>query len=688
MAGLIRTTLLTLAALPVCAAGQGLAELEALASESAADVRLADVELQVLEQRLRATEAEAGPRAFGSAALNDTTEAITDTASRDYRRAALQAGVRWPLLGGREAQERARLRDGQALQQAQWQREAAREQVRRLVRLAYVDAHHHQRRTELARAFLHLQPQAEDVLRQRTQARLLYESDRLAFVSMFDTARRELVRHQSLHVQAVAALSRLTGRPLPGWQAQPPLPDAACLSPQALYAAVEHRPAVRAARSGLEAAEQMRATTRWHGVDAGVSVSQSLTRDIRGPSGRSTGVAIDVNLPLGWRAVRDARRAEERMAIERARLQLDAARADHAAAVDAALTEQSVLAQDLVGAQRQLRGAQEASRIARLRAEALDGDVLERELQARYALFQAAQLHEDSLHRQARQQVQLLSLSTHGCPPMARADSIAPLAAALALPLRGGTPEPDHELSWFVWRSAPWLEAPQQLDQLPPGTRRLFVSLDAAQLAALRQPAGAGRLHTFLAAARQRGLQVHLLLGEPTWVMPAHRAPLLAIVEQVRGFGFDALNLDLERSQLAPEHQPQWSNWTLDTLRAVAQRAPWPVVLTTHHRDLRDARYLRALRSAGVSEVVAMIYASSVDTTWRTGQALLDDHHGMPVSIAQSIERELDPQESHWHHGRAEALQRWQQLAERWADTPGFAGIAVQSLESFREAPP
>ena len=49
MAGLIRTTLLTLAALPVCAAGQGLAELEALASESAADVRLADVELQVLE---------------------------------------------------------------------------------------------------------------------------------------------------------------------------------------------------------------------------------------------------------------------------------------------------------------------------------------------------------------------------------------------------------------------------------------------------------------------------------------------------------------------------------------------------------------------------------------------------------------------------------------------------------------
>ena len=38
--------------------------------------------------------------------------------------------------------------------------------------------------------------------------------------------------------------------------------------------------------------------------------------------------------------------------------------------------------------------------------------------------------------------------------------------------------------------------------------------------------------------------------------------------------------------------------------------------------------------------------------------------------------------------GSAEALRRWQALADRWADAAGFAGIAVQSLEEFEEAPP
>src|SRR5256886_17253855 len=56
-----------------------------------------------------------------------------------------------------------------------------------------------------------------------------------------------------------------------------------------------------------------------------------------------------------------------------------------------------------------------------------------------------------------------------------------------------------------------------------------------------------------------RGFKVELLLAEPSWILPARRSELLAIIGRLKAVPYDGLHLDLEPAQLdsAPEKAPQ-----------------------------------------------------------------------------------------------------------------------------------
>jgi len=93
---------------------------------------------------------------------------------------------------------------------------------------------------------------------------------------------------------------------------------------------------------------------------------------------------------------------------------------------------------------------------------------------------------------------------------------------------------------------------------------------------------------------------VELLLGEPTWVLPQQRAKLLALIDGLRNLPFDALHLDLERGQLEKQQQSSWSEYLLQTLRAVRSRSPWPIALTTNYRELQQPDFTARVHAAGV----------------------------------------------------------------------------------------
>ena len=87
--------------------GASLAELENWALTAAPTVLLAQAEQDVAAHRTGTAQASQGARLFGGTGISTAREAVTDTLRRDYQRFNIQLGVRWPLLGSREAQLRA-----------------------------------------------------------------------------------------------------------------------------------------------------------------------------------------------------------------------------------------------------------------------------------------------------------------------------------------------------------------------------------------------------------------------------------------------------------------------------------------------------------------------------------------------------------------------------------------------------
>lgn len=675
------------------ASAETLAELEFAARSNAASVRIAQEDVQLQQYRLDATDAQRGARLNAGIGLADTREPLTDTTVRDYRRGSAQVGARWPLLEGAQVQERAQTGARGALEAARLRARQAENDALHELRAAYVDHLRSSERLALAQALLQLEPGVGPMLAARTRRSLLLEADRRELQSIFGNAQRDAARLRSQRDDALHRVRRLAALPRVEPTREPPRWDLGCVASAPLLASADERPSVALAVIELATREALAGQQQWTGVDAGVSLTQSLSRDVGAQSGRSTSVGIDVSVPFGWRAMRDARVAEAQSAVRRARLELDAAREVDAAAADQVVRELRVREVDTAAALQRLDAAQEALRVSEARARKLDGDVLEKLLRARHGLYVAAVDASEALQRLERGQLDVL---TYAVPCSAGALPIEPaqwhtLPAALAAPFATVRAT---GLGWYAWQAAPWLAQPAAtLAGLPAGSDRLLLGFDAAQLRALATPAGARALRELIERAHARGVRIELLLGDPEWVSALGRKRLLTLLTPIAELPFDGLNLDLERSQLAPAARRRWASGLAATVAAVHQGVRWPIGLSTHDRDLLDPASNRRLGSAGVSEFVALVYVTDRERAVQRVRAVLRAAPGLRVSVGQSVERALGPESSMRNRGQAEALAYSAELtrainADLDDSEPRFGGVVIQSYEEFRSAPP
>lgn len=672
-----------------------LTQLEDRARAFAPSARLAQAEVAVAEQRSAALEAGSGAQLFGGAGMDNAREAVTDTLSRDYQRTQMQLGVRWPLLGSRAAQQRT-VDDAQhAVEQSRMRRLQMENEAVLAVRRAYVRHLRSTERARLAQAFLQVRAEAQEQLARRRSAGVLLEADRLDLGGLFDIVQAAHDSQNATQALARAEIARLTGQTTTAIQTHEPVWPQTCLNPAAEN--IDRSPAITLAQQEVDAALQRQQHARLEGLQASVSLAQSFSRDIGGPAGHSTRVGVDFTLPLQWRKQRDAAMAQAQGEIDRAQALLALRRSELEAAHQQALAAYRLRDKEMAGHLHRQQAATEALRIAQLRLHAFDGDGYSKLLTSRYALYQAAMQVVDGAERRDLAALEVLALGD-GCAlawqdAPAMPDPWAATVAALAAGTVGtagapATDMPSPGLGWYAWQGQALLEHPEQLAELPPNSRRLLLSFTGAQLQALAQPQGRARWIALRAQAQARGLQTELLLGEPTWVLARGRSQLLALVDMLRDLPMDALHLDLERSQLPPAQQRDWARHLTDTLRAVRAKAPWPIALTTHYRELQQAGFAASVHAAGVAEVVAMLYVSNPERAAVIARPLFRGPEGLRISLAQSMESTLPAQESSHAAGRAQSLQRWQTLARQLADAPGFGGIVVQSWEDYREARP
>ena len=685
------------------------AQMEAAAREQAASVHASRAERAAAQARKDLAASDGGARAFASTGYADAREPVTDTLVRNYGRAHLTVGVRWPFLASQLAQKRNVTEAEWDMARAQLREDLAGNDAVRKLRAEAVKAVHARQRVALASGFVEASQPLQAQLQARVRNGAMLAAEAMELQDLGHAARTQLARHTQAQTQAEAML-----RHQAGLAAQAPLPEA---GPSWGAACFDAARLMQEDGRGLEAAQEINLAAAsaqlrlldggmLSHVEAGVQLAHSRLKDSPGHSGHNTGVFVDFQLPLQWRSMRDSRRNEWTAKRQQAETLLQQERHLRQFDVDRGLRERELLQAELEQARMGLKTAQEGWRVTGLRAAAQEGESLAQQYRARHAVYGAGMRVIDISERLRLAEVELLALGPV-CPTLEQTGGEAAPAATEDAPLAmasaqtpasemqqtaaeppASAPAPAVRLGWYVWDAQPLLQEPQRLKNLPP-TSRLLLSFKAEQLRNM-DAAQWGRLY---AQAQRQGIRLELLLGDPHWVQPQGRRELMSLLASARGLRVDALHLDLEHSQLPKGSMDtgSWKQAVVQTMREAGQAVPWPLVLTTHHRDLDDARFLQALHQAGVGEVVPMVYSQNQQRVKDVTLRLLEQARqaqGLRVGLAQSIERELSPEESSHHKGRQQSQAQWAWLARELSSQPHFSGVIVQSLAEYQKAKP
>jgi outer membrane protein TolC len=260
-------------------------------------------------------------------------------------------------------------------------------------------------------------------------------------------------------------------------------------------------------------------------------------------------------------------------------------------------------------------------------------------------------------------------------------------AMSVAQPIAPAPGEAGPGMAVYVWKSAELVDR-QGDEKLWQGLRtipinRLLLAMNGQQISEAQ--VHPDKLRSFIAAAKQHGVAVELLLGEPSWIEAAQRPKLVAIIDGLRGLPFDGLNLDIEPDQLykQPITMAQFDAW-METLHAAAQASPWPTSVSIHPRYFRDPPFMswnvaERLRQAGVREAVLMIYNSNPQKVADIARPIVSAPNGLRFRVAQSVEPELEPQLSYAKRSPQDFHQSMQQLQGLLAQQPNTDGVVVQA---------
>ena len=218
----------------------------------------------------------------------------------------------------------------------------------------------------------------------------------------------------------------------------------------------------------------------------------------------------------------------------------------------------------------------------------------------------------------------------------------------------------------YVWNSEDFLGNPSlELEFIKScnslGLDGIYLSLNGEQIREfLGSFSGNQKLMKFISLAKSRGLSVQLLLGENSWVYPANRDRLMAIVNLFNRFnrvagsnGFDGLHLDIE-----PHSLPDWKlerlkleHYYVETLSEVKKISEKPVTVDIPPNYLKVSFQGRPLADkvfSIVDGVNVMAYTTDFSYLKRICRdfSMLSSSYGKPLTVALSVEKDLSDLET------------------------------------------
>lgn len=680
--------------------------------QTAPEIQIADWELRESRALLSQRLAEQGFKVLGSGGVAQVREVENESEIRSYHEANASLGLHYPLFGTRR-REQAAVLEAETTVAADEHRRALAERAALLsLRRSYVQYWADQRRATLSKLVLEREQPVRAVLEQRTVAGLLLEPDRREFLSAFELARRNLATARANRDFHFATIRQITRPELAPFVAAYPGMPKPCLQEGPLLANVRnYHPESAALHARITGATQLLQAASGLPVESGVNLLHGISREYPGSrNGHNTSLNITFRMPLDYRAARRATRDRHSAVLAKARLELRLRTHELESEAQRVLHLYRAQQQSLVFTSTRLASMDERLRIDELRAKALAGDMLEHLQQAHIGYYNAALDTVEADAELLQTRARLLSLAPQGCTsrepeytpstPELRTAGVEPDPVAVepeARPASNALPDAPTRLSVYVWQSDELLaSAPSAFlwqDLADRHIQRLLLSLDGKQIRALRDPSQAARLARFVETARSHRIDIELLLGEPTWILPQHRVELLDILGSVQLGLFSGIHLDLEPNQL--DEARLGSEYLLRelllTLIAAKTTSPVPVGLSIHPRylnmDVYGATFGERLQRMRLDEVAIMVYVANPNRVQEIVDPILARHPQLRVSIAQSIEDTLSADESHHRRGRAELQRTMADLQARFGQE-NFAGLILQSWSHFRYLTP
>jgi Flp pilus assembly protein TadG len=668
-----------------------LEQLEARAALSPA-AQLADRAYAAESDSLKADRVGLGVSAFGDVGAAHNHDIIDPVHSYAYNQAMGGAGLLLPLLGSRLQIESGLVDQRAQLAQLEARRQLERREIVGRLRKAYASYWQAQRLNILAESYVTDEPQIGRALAQRTQAGLTLDSDRLELLTSFALAHRDEAQSSLARASALTLMTDLTGLQLDGGVAVRPLVPAGCIARDAADNDWENTdPELVALRKVIAVRETDPRDSPLYPVQSNIQLSfQTQDQLTTGRHGGSAALTWWFQVPIEYGSQRHLLSEATAARLSSARLEYQLRRQELEEQRASLIARLNVLRQARELAAARLAAADAAVSERSLRAQTLDGDVLERLQQAQAARYTAA----TDLVRSETALVDWYGdwarFDTKRCGAADAASQDDPVA-------RTRDPdEPQHtDRALYVWKSAQWLTESHDagIDAKfatlrADGVTRILVSLDAEQMA--QALANAATLTDAVRRTHQHGLSIALLLGDPHWILPQNRAALIRIITVLRSVPFDALHLDLEPEQLGEPaaRTPALLGSLADTLAAATLASPWPIGISIHPRDMDvpvDGTPFGVLLGRLRVSPTLMIYVSNPDRAVAIATPLLRRYSDLTFRVALSLEDSLPRAQSLRPFPDTERSRRIGQIESQLA-APNFAGLSFELEDGWSEA--
>lgn len=210
-----------------------------------------------------------------------------------------------------------------------------------------------------------------------------------------------------------------------------------------------------------------------------------------------------------------------------------------------------------------------------------------------------------------------------------------------------------------------------------------------ADIAKYSTPSGAAQINSMIAQGAQHTVRFELLLGDPSWILPAGVSSLTAIITKLHRVNFAGLNLDLEPNEVKSLPVKQVVKDLVAAMRAYISASQWPVTLDANYIYMRDATLTGGyclpcgLQKAGLLHVDLMTYISDPATVAAVDGPILTAYPKLTFAIAQSVEPPaiVPPRDSYWSDGFTRFYTQMQRLDGKFRGYANYRGIAIQSLQ-------